>query len=94
MDSQHVIARPLHTEKSVTDIRFDNIYHFEVHSRATKSMVRAAVEELFDGVKVQGVRTMWVRGKSRRARQRPTKPRRWKKAIVKLRPGDTIDIGY
>ena len=94
MDSHQVISRPLHTEKSVDDIRASNAYHFEVHPQATKTQVRAAVEDLFPGVKVDSVRTVWMKGKTRRVRWHKTKTRSWKKAIVKLKAGDTIDIGY
>ena len=94
MDSHHVIQRPLHTEKSVDDVRADNAYHFRVHPKATKSQIRHAVEELFPGRRVVDVRTLWVRGKPRRVRFRRSMTSSWKKAIVKLRPGDSIDIGY
>ncbi len=46
MDSHNVIVRPLHTEKSVDDIRAANTYHFQVAPSATKSQVRHAIEEL------------------------------------------------
>ena len=94
MDSHYVIRRPLHTEKSVEDIRANNQYHFEVMRQAKKDDVRRAIEELFSGVKVLSVNMMRVRAKQRRWRWTRGKTRDWKKAIVKLRPGDTIDIGY
>ena len=94
MDSHQVVIRPLHTEKSVEDIRRNDTYHFEVHPEATKTQIRHAIEELFPGRKVRGVRTLWVKGKQRRVRWRMGKTSDWKKAIVRLRPGDTIDIGY
>jgi large subunit ribosomal protein L23 len=94
MDSTQVIIRPLHTEKSVNDMRGGNAYHFEVHPKATKSLVRYAIEELFPGRRVVDVRTMWVSGKRRRVRFNVGTTSSWKKAIVKLRPGDEIDIGY
>lgn len=94
MDSHQVIVRPLHTEKSVEDIRVHNTYHFEVHPEATKTQVRHAVEEMFPGRQVQDVRTLWVKGKQRRVRWTTGTTRKWKKAMVRLRPGDTIDIGY
>lgn len=94
MDSHEVIIRPLHTEKSVADIRTNNAYHFEVHPEATKSQIRRAVEELFPGRRVADVRTLRVKGKMRRTGWTSGRTRGWKKAIVALRPGDTIDIGY
>jgi large subunit ribosomal protein L23 len=94
MDSHQVIQRPLHTEKSVDDIRGQNTYHFRVHPKATKSQIRHAVEELFPSVKVAAVRTLWVPGKPRRMRFRKSTTSSWKKAIVKLRPGPGIELGY
>lgn len=94
MDSHQIIVRPLHTEKSVDDIHERNTYHFEVDARATKSQIRAAVEDLFPGRRVADVRTLNVRGKRRRVRRNVGFTKSWKKAIVRLQPGDTIDIGY
>jgi len=94
MDEFQILVKPLHTEKSVDDIRERNAYHFRVHPRATKTQIRHAIEELFPGRKVVGVRTLWVKGKRRRVRFRVGTTSTWKKAIVKLRAGDNIDIGY
>jgi len=94
MESQTVIRRPLHTEKSVDDMRANNQYHFEVDRLATKHDIRRAIEELFPDVRVRCVNTQWVRGKTRRLRWTRGRTKDWKKAIVQLRPGDTIDIGY
>ena len=94
MESHEVIRKPLHTEKSVGDIRANNQYHFEVDRRATKHDVRRAIEDLFPDVKVCAINTQWVRGKHRRWRYTRGQTRSWKKAIVKLRSGDNIDIGY
>jgi large subunit ribosomal protein L23 len=94
MDSHDIVVRPLHTEKSVDDIRERNTYHFEVDAGASKSQIRAAVEALFPGRKVADVRTLTVQGKRRRVRRNVGFTKTWKKAIVRLRPGDTIDIGY
>jgi large subunit ribosomal protein L23 len=94
MDSRQVIVRPLHTEKSVSNVRDGNTYHFRVHPQATKTQIRHAIEELFPGRKVRDVRTLWVFGKRRRVGRTVGRTRDWKKAIVKLRAGDSIDIGY
>lgn len=94
MDSRRIIIRPLHTEKNVNDMRNANTYHFEVDRRATKTQVRSAIQELFPGRRVADVRTITVRGKKRRSRLIVGMTRSWKKAIVRLRAGDTIDIGY
>ena len=94
MDSHHIIIRPLHTEKSVDDIRANGAYHFQVHTQATKTLVRHAIEEMFPGRHVADVRTLWVKGREQKSRFRVRHIPGWKKAIVKLRPGDTIDKGY
>jgi len=93
MQPGEVIRRPLHTEKSVADIRAHNKYHFEVDRRAGKNDVRAAIEALFPSVKVTDVNTEWVQGKPRRLGYTRGRTRDWKKAIVRLRAGDQIDIG-
>lgn len=68
-------------------------YTFEVVPDATKIEVRRAVEEMFD-VTVTDVKTMNVRGKAKRVRGRWDKGRRpsWKKAIVTVGEGETIDL--
>ena len=62
-----------------------------VASDATKTTIRSAIEQLF-GVKVTGVWTSNQRGKARRVGQQLGRRPHWKKAVVKLRDGDTIDI--
>ena len=85
-----VIRRPLITEKATRAIEI-NQYTFEVDHRAAKPDIKAAVEQLF-GVKVTGVWTSNARGKSRRVGQSIGRRPHTKKAIVKLRDGDTIAI--
>ena len=94
MDSRDIIVRPLHTEKSVDSIRDSNAYHFEVAAKATKTQIRHAIEDLFPGRTVLDVRTMSVKGKLRGKHYGAGVTKSWKKAIVKLNPGDNIDIGY
>jgi len=94
MDTHHVIKRPLHTEKSVDDMRANNQYHFEVDRRATKQDIRLAVEALFGKVHVVSVHTINLPGKPRRTGWSRGKTADRKKAIVKLRAGDTINFGY
>lgn len=91
-DAYRIILQPLITEKS-TILRDDNKYAFVVDRNATKPQIRRAAEELFD---IQGdilkVRTMRVRGKPKGKMlryQRGRKPH-WKKAILTLREGATI----
>ena len=90
MNSFDILRRPIITEKS-TYLQEQGRYVFEVVPSATKHQVKRAVEEAFD-VRVVGVNTMNVRGKTRRLGPRMSKKRDWKKAIVTLAPGNTITI--
>jgi large subunit ribosomal protein L23 len=85
------IVRPLITEKSSAAYQDRGEYTFEVHPDATKPQIRTAIETLF-GVKVTGVWTLNVRGKEKRMGKNVGRRPNWKKAIVKLREGDTIEI--
>jgi len=58
---------------------------------ATKPEIKAAVEELFN-VKVLAVNTLVVKGKTKRFRGRPGKRSDWKKAMVRLAEGQSIDL--
>lgn len=89
-----VLRRPILTEKSSHQYLKLNQYVFEVDTDATKSMVKEAVETLFD-VKVIKVNTMIMPAKrSRRARSRRVLVRRsmYKKAVVTLQEGDSIPV--
>ena len=85
------IVRPVITEKSSAAYQERGEYTFEVHSEATKPQIRAAVEQLF-GVKVTGVWTANQRGKEKRMGRTVGRRPSWKKAIVKLREGDSIPV--
>ena len=85
------IVRPIVTEQSSAAYQERGEYTFRVASDATKTTIRAAVEQLF-GVKVTGVWTSNQRGKARRVGKDVGRRPHWKKAVVKLRAGDTIDI--
>jgi len=85
------IVRPLITEKTSAAYQARGEYTFEVHSEASKPQIRTAIEQLF-GVKVTGVWTSNVRGKEKRMGKTVGRRPNWKKAIVTLREGDTIDI--
>ena len=92
MSSLHrTIVRPIVTEQSSAAYQERGEYTFRVASDATKITIRNAVEKLF-GVKVTGVWTSNQRGKARRVGQQVGRRPHWKKAVVKLRDGDTIDI--
>ncbi|HJP27613.1 MAG TPA: 50S ribosomal protein L23 [Dehalococcoidia bacterium] len=85
-----VLKRPIITEKS-TLLGEQGRYVFEVDSDATKHDIAKAVEWAFD-VKVVKVNTLTVSGKVKRYGRRPSKQADWKKAIVSLQTGDTIQL--
>ena len=85
-----VLLAPVVSVKSYSLIA-DRKYSFRVHPKAHKTQVRQAVEELFN-VKVERVNISQVKAKpKRRGLIRGTKPG-WKKAVVQVREGDTIEI--
>ncbi len=89
-----VLRKPIITEKSSYQSSELNQYVFEVHRKATKAQIKEAVETLFD-VTVLRVNVMIVPAKrSRRARSRRVLVRRpgFKKAIITLAAGDSIDV--
>jgi len=85
-----VLIRPVISEKSYEGIAA-NQYTFQVHKNAHKTQVRQAVEELFD-VKVERVNILKVQPKPKRRGLRRGKKPGWKKAIVQVLEGDTIEI--
>ena len=89
-DARQVVLRPVVSEKSFK-LMEDNRYTFEVDKRATKPEISRAVSEIF-GVTVKKVNVMNVSGKPRRVRWRKGLTRSWKKAVVTLAEGDTIDF--
>lgn len=80
-----VILKPVVTEKSM-ELMADKKYTFLVHTEATKSQIKEAVEKMFDGAKVKSVNTMNNDGKKKRARGSWTygTTAKTKKAIVQL----------
>lgn len=91
-DARHydVILAPHITEKT-TLLSEQNAVVFKVSNGATKPEIKAAVEGLFD-VKVTGVNTIVVKGKTKRWKGKPYKRSDVKKAIVTLAEGQSIDI--
>jgi large subunit ribosomal protein L23 len=85
------IVRPLVTEKSSAAYQSRGEYTFVVHPDATKTQIRAAIEQLF-GVHATGVWTSNQRGKSRKMGKTSGRRPHWKKAIVTLREGESIEI--
>lgn len=91
-DRQYRIIKAPHvTEKATTDSLNRNAYHFRVPTDANKVEIRHAIERLF-GVKVTSVNTLRVNGKVRRRGWVKGQKPDWKKAMVTLAEGDTIDI--
>jgi large subunit ribosomal protein L23 len=90
LDPRQVILAPVVSEKSYSLIE-DNKYSFKVHSRAHKTQIRQAVEELFD-VKVVGVNIIKVQPKPKRRGLFKGTRQGWKKAIVQVGEGETIEI--
>ena len=90
MHASQVILAPIVSEKSYAGST-RGTYTFRVHSDAHKTQIRQAVEELFD-VKVTRVNVIKVQAKpKRRGFHRGRRPG-WKKAIVQLQRGDSIEI--
>ena len=90
MISYDVIIRPIITERSMAGAA-EKRYVFEVAPTAGKIEIKKAVEEIF-GVKVVRVNTLTVKPKTKRVRYVAGKTRSWKKAIVTLAEGDTIEV--
>jgi large subunit ribosomal protein L23 len=85
-----ILRNPVITEKA-TALRDANVYTFRVDPRANKVQIRRAVESIFD-VKVEAVRTVAVRRKPKRQGLYQGHTSAWKKAYVKLRAGDSIEL--
>ena len=90
MNAHDIIIRPIVSEKSF-ELMEQGRYTFEVAKDARKEQIAAAVSEVF-GVTVTSVNTMNVSGKPRRLRYNKGLSRSWKKAIVTVKDGDTIDL--
>jgi large subunit ribosomal protein L23 len=85
-----VLIRPVISEKSYEQIT-QNRYTFKVHQDAHKTQIRQAVEELFE-VKVVAVRVIKVQPKPKRRGVTKGMRKGWKKAVVELKAGDSIEI--
>ena len=86
----NVIVRPIVSERSF-DLMGQNKYTFEVAPSASKEEIAKAVQKLFN-VRVAKVNTMSVKPKKKRVRYAIGNTRSWKKAIITLVDGDTIEI--
>jgi large subunit ribosomal protein L23 len=89
-DPRSVIIAPVVSEKSYS-LMDDNAYTFRVHPRSNKTEIRQAVEEIW-GVRVARVNTINRKGKVKRFRYTRGKRPDTKRAVVKLVPGDKIEI--
>ena len=86
-----IIIRPLITEKTSIQKEDYNQVSFEVDRRANRVEIRRAIEKIFN-FRVADVRTMQIKGKVKQRGRVVGKRRDWKKAIVKLMPGERIDF--
>lgn len=90
---RNIIRRPVVTEKSNFLADFENQYTFVVDPRANKHQIKQAVELAWPDVSVEKVRVVNMPGKrARRWRRVTMRKSGWKKAIVTLAPGDSIDL--
>ncbi|MCP4420526.1 MAG: 50S ribosomal protein L23 [Chloroflexi bacterium] len=90
---REIIRRPVVTEKSSYMVDFYNQYTFVVNSRANKMQVKQAIELAWPEVSVEKVRIANMPAKrARRYRRVTVRKVGWKKAIVTLTPGDSIDL--
>ena len=91
MISHETVIRPLITEKTGIQKELNNQLTFEVDRRANRIEIKQAIESIFN-VRVAAVKTMQVKGKTKQKGRIIGKRRDWKKAIVKLLPGERIDF--
>lgn len=85
-----IIRKPIITEKSTKNVE-NLLYTFEVMPKATKTQIKKAIEQIFN-VNVVEIRTINVHRKARRVQRYEGFRPAYKKAIVRLRPGQTIDV--
>ena len=90
MEARDILIRPIVTEKS-TALMEQGKYTFRVPLAATKVQIRQAVEQIFK-VKVQAVNTMRYEVKVKRLGRTQGRRSDWKKAVVTLKPGETIEL--
>ena len=90
LTSHDIIRKPMITEKTMAAMA-EKKYTFIVHQSANKVQVKRAIEEIFN-VKVEDVKTMRVEGKTKRVGVHIGKRADYKKAIVKLAEGSSIEF--
>jgi len=93
--STGILLKPVLTEKMTRDSEIFNVYGFIVERKARKGQIKNAIESMY-GVKVKTVRTMNYLGKVKKKQTKTTiqtgRTNNYKKAIVSLIDGDTIDV--
>ncbi|MBF0283000.1 MAG: 50S ribosomal protein L23 [Magnetococcales bacterium] len=90
-DIYQVLLAPVITEKCTMGLEQANQQSFKVATWANKPQIKAAVEKLFN-VHVQEIQTMNVQGKNKRFGRVLGRRQDWKKAVVRLKEGETIDF--
>ena len=90
MTAHEIIIRPIVSERSYAEME-QNRYTFEVHKDANKYQIKDAIEEIFN-VKVTRVNTLRVKPKTKLVRYVAGQTRSWKKAIVTVAEGQSIEI--
>jgi len=91
MDMYCIVQKPLITEKSTALQEDGNWLAFRVHPGANKIQVKAAIEKIF-GVTVLQVNTLNVQSKIKRFGRTLGASKGWKKAMVRLKDGDKIEM--
>ena len=90
MTNPDIIFAPVVTEKSMKNAE-KNIYTFKVDKRATKTQIKKTIENEF-GVHVEKINTLLTKPKARRVGKYTGKTKVYKKAIVSLKNGETIEM--
>lgn len=90
MTNEQILIAPVLSEKA-NELREQGKYVFKVDTSASKIEIKEAVRKLFN-VKVVDCTVINVYGKMKRVRGRPGRTSSWKKAIVRLAPGETIKV--
>lgn len=86
-----VLRKPLLTEKAMAQKENLNAVVFKVHPEATKTQIKEAIEKFFN-VKVEAVRTLNFNGKVKRFGKNIGRRQDWKKAVVTLKQGETLEF--
>jgi len=91
LELMKVLVGPVISEKSTRSADSENRFVFKVRKNATKPQVKRAVELMFE-VEVESVQLLNVKGKQKRFGRMLGKRQDWKKAYVRLKPGQEIDL--